>query len=65
MTAPHGSFRYMPPGWAQDRKRGGMEGMEGKLNEISEVNTRAVFRGQNKLTGEFKMAAGDVINFRA
>ena len=37
------------------------EGMEGTL---SEVNTRAVPRGQNELIGKFKMAAGDVISIR-
>ena len=30
--------------------------------EITEVNARAVSRGQNELIGEFKMAAGDVIS---
>ena len=29
-----------------------------------EVNTRPVSRGQNRLIGEFKMAAGDVISIR-
>ena len=28
------SFGKEPPGWVQDRKRCGVEGMEGKLNEI-------------------------------
>ena len=32
--------------------------------KLSEVNTRAVFREQNKLIGKFKMAAGDVISIR-
>ena len=31
---------------------------------LSEVNTRAVSRGQNELIGKFKMAAGDVISIR-
>ena len=30
--------------------------------KLSQVNTRAVSRGQNKLIGEFKMAADDVIS---
>ena len=32
--------------------------------KLSEVNTRAVPRGQNKLIGKFKIAAGDVISIR-
>ena len=32
--------------------------------KLSEVNIRAVSRGQNELIGKFKMAAGDVINIR-
>ena len=32
--------------------------------KLSEVNTRAVSRGQNKLVGEFKMAAGDMVSIR-
>ena len=31
---------------------------------LSEVDTRAVSRGQNKLIGKFKMAEGDVIGIR-
>jgi hypothetical protein len=38
----------MPPGWVRDRKRGGVEGMEGKLSGKYEVNTRDVSRGQNE-----------------
>ena len=30
----------------------------------SEVNTKTVYREQNELIGEFKMAAGDVIRIR-
>jgi hypothetical protein len=38
-------------------------GDRGKIKwKLSEVNTRAVSRGQNKLIGKFKMAAGDVIS---
>jgi hypothetical protein len=33
-------------------------------NKLSEVNTRAVSRGQNELVGKFKMAAGDVVSIR-
>ena len=29
--------------------------------KLSEVNTRAVSRGQNELVGKFKMTVGDVI----
>ena len=37
----------------------------GKINwKSSEVNTRAVSRGQNKLIREFMMAAGDVISIK-
>ena len=37
----------------------------GKIErKLSEVNTRAVSRGQNELIGEFKMVAGDVISIR-
>ena len=46
----------------EERRRGG-DG--GKIKwKLSEVNNRAVFKGQNKLIGEFKMAAGDVISIR-
>ena len=38
------------------------EGRNG--GKISVVNSRAVSRGQNELTGDFKMAAGDVISIR-
>ena len=40
-------------------------GDRGKIQrKLSEVNTRAVCRGQNKLIGKFKMAAGDMISIR-
>ena len=43
------SFGNVPPEWVQDRKDVGMEGdTEWKS---SEVNTRAVSRGQNELIG--------------
>ena len=43
----------------QDRKT------RGKIERIlSEVNTRAVSRGQNELIGKLKMVAGDVISVR-
>ena len=32
--------------------------------KLSEVNTRAVSRGQNELLGKFKMAPSDVISVR-
>ena len=31
---------------------------------LSEVNARDVSRGQNKLVGKFKMAAGDMVSIR-
>ena len=31
---------------------------------LSEVNTRAMSRGQDELIGQFKMAVDDVINIR-
>ena len=44
----------------------GRSGGDGEIFEwkSSEVNTRALPRGQNKFTGEFKMAAGEVISIR-
>ena len=37
----------------------------GKLKwKLSEVNTRTVSRGQDKLIGKFKLATGDVISIR-
>ena len=38
--------------------------MDGGKFKLSEVDTRAVSRGQNKLIDKFKMAAGDVISIR-
>jgi hypothetical protein len=32
--------------------------------KLSEINTRAVSRRQNKLVGKFKMAAGDMVSIR-
>ena len=32
--------------------------------KLSEVNTRAVSRGQNKLVGKFNMVAGDMVSIR-
>ena len=43
------------------RKEGGGRGWREKL---SEINTKAVSRVQNKLIGEFNMAADDVISIR-
>jgi hypothetical protein len=50
-------------GMEQEEGRNGGDGekIEWKL---SEVNTRAVSIRQNELLGEFKMAAGNVINIR-
>ena len=42
-----------------------MGGDGGKIKwKLSEVDTRAVSRGQNKLIGNFKIVAGDVISVR-
>ena len=44
-----------------EESRSGGEG--GKIEwKLSEVNTRAVSRGQDELIGEFKIATSDVIN---
>ena len=32
--------------------------------KLSEINTRAVSRGQNELVGKFKMAADDMVSIR-
>ena len=49
----------MPPGGCKTGGDGG------KIKwKLSEVSTGAVSRGQNKLIGKFKMAAGEVINIR-
>jgi hypothetical protein len=46
----------------RNRKKGGMEGMEKKIDwKLSEVNTRVASKGQNEFIGEFKIAVGDVI----
>ena len=52
------SFVKVPPEGVQDRKeRNG--GVGGKIEwASSEVNTRALSRGQNELICEFKMVAG-------
>ena len=43
-----------------------MRGMDGGKfkRRLSEVNSRAVSRGQNKLVGKFNMAAGDLVSIR-
>jgi hypothetical protein len=41
----------------------GMDGGKFK-RKLSEANTRAVSRRQNKLVGKFKMAAGDKVSIR-
>ena len=54
------SEKYHQSGCERGRGRSG-----GKIEwKSSEVNTRAVSRGQNELIGEFKMAVGDVISIR-
>ena len=61
------SFLKVPPGGCE---RGMWWGEEGRRNrgkiklKLSEVNTRAVPRGQNELIGKFKMATGNVISIR-
>ena len=45
------------------REEGVERGNGGKIKwKLSEVNTSAVSRGQNKLIGKFKMVSGDVIS---
>ena len=43
-----------------------MKGRDGRKlkRKLSEINTRAVSRRQNKLVGKFKMAAGDMVSIR-
>ena len=45
----------------------GRSGWEGGIFKwkLCEVNSRTVFRGQNELIGEFKMAAADVISMKS
>ena len=38
--------------------------MDGGKFKLSEVNARAVSRGQNHLVGKFKMAAGDMVSVK-
>ena len=45
------------------REEGERSGGKNKW-KLSEINTRAVSRGQNKLTDKFEMAAGAVISVR-
>ena len=55
----------MPPGGCE-AGRGGRGGDGGKIKwKLSEVNIRAISRGQSELVGNFKMAAGDVISIRS
>ena len=50
-------------GARQEEGRSGRDG--GKIEwTLSEVNTRAVSRGQKELIGKFKMAADDVFSIR-
>ena len=48
------------------RQEGGRRGGDGRKIKwkSSEVNTRAVSRGQNKIIGKFKMVEDDVISIR-
>ena len=43
-----------------------MRGMDGGKfkRKLTEVDTRAVSRGENDLVGKFKMAAGDMLSIR-
>ena len=53
-----------PPEGCKHGSEGWM-GDGGKIKwKLSEVNTRAVSRGQNELIGKFKMVVGDVISIR-
>ena len=47
----------------QDGGRSEEDGEQKEWN-ISEVNTISVYKGQNELIGELKMATGDVISVR-
>ena len=50
-------------GARQEGRKSGGDG--GKIEwKSSEINNRAVSKGQNELIDEFKMVAGDVINIR-
>ena len=60
-TVSHESFGEVPPERVQDRKG---EGVEGNLNGNHLRLIPGLYREQNKLIGEFKMAAGDVISVR-
>ena len=51
----------MPP---RGCKRGRDKGKFKRRLSERLVNTKAMCRGQNKLIGKFKMAAGDVISIR-
>ena len=51
------------PGHVQDRKKGRLEGMEGKLNG-NYLRLIPELCLETKVIGKFKMAAGDVINIR-
>ena len=60
--ALHVSVVKSAPRGLQDRKG---EGDGGKIKwKLSEVNTRAVSRGQDELIVKFKRAVGDVISIR-
>ena len=49
----------MPQGGCEKGRDGGKF-----KRKLSEIDTRAVSRGQNELIGKFKMAVGDVISIR-
>ena len=49
----------------EEQKEGGSGGAGGKIElKLSEVNTRAVSRGQNELIREFYIAMDDEISIR-
>ena len=56
-------IRAIRMGARQEEGRDGGDGGEIEW-KLSEVNTRAVSRGQKELIGEFKMTARDVISIR-
>ena len=57
--ASHGCFWKLPSGSCETGNREGWRVGKKIKWRLSEVNTRAMSRGQNKLIGKFKMAADD------
>ena len=62
---PRESFWKVPPWGVTRQERGKSGGDGGKIEwKLSEINIRAVSRGQNKLIWELKMATGNVTSIR-